>query len=117
MIIRGSLDLVTSLFEENNDNTNSLSQDNEKIFPCLTIAKNALFKSQSLVDNIRRLERLYAQKDLKLIIKNLPDAINTAYTTVEQTLYENNPSGKRIRFSLNVVEPYIWLLLTICICS
>ena len=103
-IIRGSLDLVTSLFEKNNNNTNSLSQDNEKIFSCLTIAKNALSKSQSLVDNIRRLERLYAQKDLKLIIKNIPDAINTAYATVEQTLYENNPSGKRIRFSLNVVD-------------
>ena len=55
-IIRGSLDLVTSLFEKNNDNTNSLSQDNEKIFSCLTIAKNALFKSQSLVDDIGRLE-------------------------------------------------------------
>lgn len=103
-IIRGSLDLVTSLFEKNNNNTNSLSQDNEKIFSCLTIAKNALAKSQSLVDNIRRIERLYAQKDLKLIIKNLPDAINTAYATVEQTLYENNPRGKRIRFSLNVVD-------------
>ncbi|MBV9179661.1 MAG: HAMP domain-containing histidine kinase [Nitrososphaeraceae archaeon] len=103
-IIRGSLDLVISLFEKNNNNTNSLSQNNEKIFSCLTIAKNALTKSQSLVDNIRRLERLYAQKDLKLIIKNLPDVINTAYTTVEQTLYENNPRGKRIRFSLNVVD-------------
>lgn len=103
-IIRGSLDLVTSLFEKNNNNTNSLSQDNQKIFSCLTIAKNALAKSQSLVDNIRTLERLYAQKDLKLIIKNLPDAINTAYATVEQTLYENNPRGKRIRLSLNVID-------------
>jgi signal transduction histidine kinase len=103
-IIRGSLDLVTSLFEKNNNNTNSLSQDNEKIFSCLTIAKNALAKSQSLVDNIRTLERLYAQKDLKLIIKNLPDAINTAYATVEQTLYGNNPRGKRIRLSLNVID-------------
>jgi signal transduction histidine kinase len=44
------------------------------------------------------------QKDLKLILKNLPDAINNAYTTVEQTLYDNNPQGKRIRFSLNVVD-------------
>jgi signal transduction histidine kinase len=99
------LDLVTSLFEENK-NTNALSQNNERIFSLLTVAKNALTKSQSLVDNIRRLERLYAQKDLKLTLKNLPDAINNAYTTVDQTLYDNNPQGKRIRFSIKVVNGY-----------
>jgi signal transduction histidine kinase len=104
-IIRSSLDLVTSLFEENK-NTNALSQNNERIFSLLTVAKNALTKSQSLVDNIRRLERLYAQKDLKLTLKNLPDAINNAYTTVDQTLYDNNPQGKRIRFSIKVVNGY-----------
>jgi len=100
-IIRSSLDIVTSLFEKNK-NTNALSQNNERIFSLLTVAKNALTKSQSLVDNIRRLERLYAQKDLKLILKNLPDVINNAYSTVEQTLYENNPQGKRIRTSINL---------------
>jgi signal transduction histidine kinase len=99
------LDLVTSLFEENK-NTNALSQNNERIFSLLTVAKNALTKSQSLVDNIRRLERLYKQKDLKLTLKNLPDAINNAYTTVDQTLYDNNPQGKRIRFSIKVVNGY-----------
>ncbi|HET7389730.1 MAG TPA: HAMP domain-containing sensor histidine kinase [Nitrososphaeraceae archaeon] len=105
-IIRSSLELVTSLFEKSNNNTdtNSLSQNTERILLLLTTAKNALTKSQSLVDNIRRLERLYAQKDLKLILKNLPDVINNAYTTVEQTLYDNNPQGKRIRFSVRVVE-------------
>jgi signal transduction histidine kinase len=106
-IIRNSLDIVTSLVKRNNNNnnnTNGLSQNNERIFSLLTLAKNALTKSQSLVDNIRRLERLYAQKDLKLILKNLPDAINNAYSTVEQTLYDNNPQSKRIRFSLNVVD-------------
>jgi hypothetical protein len=59
-IIRSSLELATSLFEKNN-NTNGLSQNNERIFSCLTIAKNAITRSQSLVDNIRRLERLYTQ--------------------------------------------------------
>jgi len=101
-IIQNSLDIVTSLVKKNK--TNDLSQNNEKIFSFLTNAKNALNKSQSLVDNIRRLERLYSQKDLKLISMNLPDAINNAYSTVEQALYNNNPQGRRIRFSLNVID-------------
>src|SRR5919205_953491 len=68
-IIRSSLELVISLFEKNNNNsTNSLFQNTERILLLLTTATNALNKSQSLVDNIRRLERLYAQKDLKLIL-------------------------------------------------
>jgi signal transduction histidine kinase len=100
-ILRSSLENVTSLFQKNN-NTNGLSQNNERIFSCLTIAKSALTRSQSLVDNIRRLERLYMQKDLNLILKNLPDVINNAYSTVEQTLYNNNPHGKSIRMSVNL---------------
>jgi signal transduction histidine kinase len=100
-IIRNSLELVTSIFKKNS-NINGLSQNNERIFSLLTLAINALTKSQSLVDNIRRLERLYAQKDLKLILKNLPGVINNAYSTVEQTLYENNPQGKKIRVSINL---------------
>jgi len=107
-IIQGNLDLIDSLLKKSmtNDTKNSLSQNIERIFAFLTIANKALTKSQSLVDNIRRLERLNAQKDLKLILKNLPDAINTAYTTVEKTLCDNNPQGKRIRFSINVAEGY-----------
>lgn len=82
-ILQSSLDLITSLFQKNNiNNTNGLSQNNKRISSCLTIAKNALTKSQLLVDNIRRLERLYTQKDPKLTIKNLPDAINGAYYIV-----------------------------------
>jgi len=106
--IQGSLDIITSLFKKNNNdnNPNALSQNNERIFLFLTTAKKALTKSQSLVDNIRRLERLYTQKDLKLTLKNLPDAINNAYTTVDQTLYDTNPQGKRIRFSIKVVNGY-----------
>ena len=104
-IIGNSLDLITSLFKkDNNSNTNAVSQNNERILSCLTMAKNALSKSQSLLDNIRRLERLYAQKDLKLILKNLPDAINNAYSTIEQTLHNNNPHGKRIRISIDLVQ-------------
>jgi signal transduction histidine kinase len=102
-IIQNSLEIVTSLFKRNSNNITSLSQESEKIFSFLTTAKNALTKSQSLVDNIRRLERLYAQKDLKQVSKNLLDVINNAYSTVEQTLYHNNPQGKRIKFSTKVV--------------
>lgn len=107
-IIQGNLDLIDSLLKKSmtNDTKNGLSQNIERIFAFLTIANKALTKSQSLVDNIRRLERLNAQKDLKLILKNLPDVINTAYTTVEKTLCDNNPQGKRIRFSINVAEGY-----------
>jgi signal transduction histidine kinase len=47
---------------------------------------------------------LYTQKDLKLISKNLPDVINDAYSTVEQTLYDKNPYGKRIKMSMNLVN-------------
>ncbi|HJT47499.1 MAG TPA: HAMP domain-containing sensor histidine kinase [Nitrososphaeraceae archaeon] len=106
--IQGSLDIITSLFKRNNNdnNPNALSQNNERIISFLTTAKKALNKSQLLVDNIRRLERLYGQKELKLTLKNLPDAINNAYTTVDQTLYDNNPQGKRIKFSINVVGSY-----------
>ena len=105
-IIQSGLNIVTSIIKRNNNDTNGLSQNNERIFSAITTAKNALNKGQSLVDNIRRLERLYTQKDLKLIIKNLPDAIRNAYTTLEQTLYDNNPQGKRIKFSLNVVDDH-----------
>src|SRR6476469_8062188 len=102
--IQNSLDVLTSTIKRNNNETKDLCQNNERIFSILTVAKKALDKSQSLVDNIRKLERLYTQKDLELILKNLPDAINNAYTTLEQTLYDNNPQGKRIRFSLNVMD-------------
>src|SRR5919198_1811566 len=96
-IMRSSLELITSLFEKNKSNPNGLYKNKEKIFSCVMIAKNALTKSQSLVDTIRRLERLYTQKDLKPILKNLPDVINNAYSTVEQTFYDNNPHDKRIK--------------------
>jgi signal transduction histidine kinase len=105
-IIQSSLNIVTSIIKRNNDDTNGLSQNNERIFLAITTAKKALDKSQSLVDNIRRLERLHTQKDLNLVLKNLPDVINNAFTTLEQTLYDNNPQGKRIRFSLNVVDDH-----------
>jgi len=97
-MILTNLGVVIFLLEKNK--TNGLPQDSEKIFTYLTTAKNALLRSQSLVDNIRRLERLYGQKDLKLVSRNLPDAINNAYTTVEQTLYDNNPHGKKISISM-----------------
>ncbi|MGN6709450.1 MAG: sensor histidine kinase [Candidatus Nitrosocosmicus sp.] len=106
-IIQSNLNIVTSIVKRNNNDTNSLSQNSERIVSALTTAKKALDKSQSLVDNIRRLERLYTQKDLKLILKNLPNAINNAFNTLEQTLYDNNPQGKRIRFSLNVIDDHI----------
>jgi signal transduction histidine kinase len=102
-ILRSSLENLNYLFQKNN-NTNGLSQNNERIFSCLTSAKNALTRSQLLVDNIRRLERLYIQKDLKLILKNLPEAINSAYSTIEQTFYNNNPQGKSIRMSVNLEQ-------------
>jgi signal transduction histidine kinase len=92
------LELVILLLGKNK--TNVLSQDVKKIFLHLTTAKNALMRSQSLVDNIRRLEKLYIQKDIKLVSTNLPDAISNAYSTVEQTLYENNPHGKKISINM-----------------
>ena len=66
-IIQTSLGLVISLLEKNK--TNVLPQDSEKIFSFLTTAKNALMRSQSFVDNIRRLERLYTTKGFKISIK------------------------------------------------
>lgn len=102
-ILGSSLDNISHLLQNNNNNnTNDLSQNNERIFSCLTTAKNTLARSQSLVNNIRRLERLYMQKDRKPILKNLPEAVNNAYSTVEQTLYSNNPYGKNVRISVNL---------------
>ena len=103
-IIRNSLEIVTFIVKRNRNDTNKLFQNNGEIFSFLTTAKKAIDKSQSLLDNLRRLERLYTQKDLKLVLKNLPNAINNASTTLEQTLTDNNPQGKRIRLSLNVVD-------------
>ena len=97
-IIQTSLGLVVSLLEKNK--TTVLPQDSEKVFSLLTIAKNALTRSQSFVDNIRRLERLYKQKDLRLGSRNISDAINNAYSTVERTLNDNNPHGKKISLSM-----------------
>jgi hypothetical protein len=63
-IIQNSLDIATFIVKKNNNITNSsLSQNNEEIFSFLATAKKAISKSQSLLDNLRRLERLYAQKD------------------------------------------------------
>jgi signal transduction histidine kinase len=97
-IIQTSLELVISLLKKNKIIV--LSPDSETIFSLLTSAENALVKSQSFVDNVRRLERLYTQKDLKLVSKNLPDAINNAHSTVERTLYNNNPHGKKVSLSM-----------------
>ncbi len=109
--IQNSLDIITSIVKRttnnNDNNANSQPQNNEIIFSLITTAKKALTKSQTLVDNIRRLERLCSQKDLKLIVKNLPEVINNAHATVEQTLNDNNPQGKRIRFSLNVADIHL----------
>ena len=103
-IIRNSLEIVTFIVKRNRNDTNNLFQNDGEIFSFLTTAKKAIDKSQSLLDNLRRLERLYTQKDLKLVLTNLPNAINNAYTTLEQTLTDNNPQGKRIRLSLNVAD-------------
>jgi signal transduction histidine kinase len=97
-IVQSSLGLVISLLKKNK--TNVSPQDNEKISSLLNTAKVSLARSQSFVDNIRRLERLYRQKDLKLVIRNIPDAINNAYSTIERTLYDNNPHGKIISLNL-----------------
>ncbi len=106
-IIRNSLEIVTSIVKGNPYDTNSLFHGNEEIFSFLKTAIKAIDKSQSLLDNLRRLERLYTEKDLKLTLKNLPDAVNNAYTTLEQTLTNNNPNGKRIRFSLNIADEHV----------
>ena len=103
-IIQNNLDIVISILKRNSYNKFTAPQDNDRIFSALLSAKKALDKSQALLDNIRKLERLYAQKDHDLMLKNLPDTINNAYTTLQQTLYANNPQGKRIKFSLNIVD-------------
>ena len=91
--IQNNLGIVDSIVKRNNKDTRTYPKI-EDIFSSLTTAKKALNKSQSLVNNIRRLERLYAQKDLELNMKNLPHVINNAYITMQQTLYDNNPQGK-----------------------
>lgn len=108
-VIRNSLDIVSSIAKGDDNDSNNSYQINEEIFSFLETAKKAVDKSQSLLDNLRRLERLYTEKDLKLTLKNLPDAVRNAYTTIEQTLANNNPQGKRIKFSLNIVDKHVHL--------
>ena len=103
-IVQNSLEIVSAIIKENKKDANISSYDDKEIFSFLMTATKAIDKSQSLLNNIRRLERLYTQKDLKLVSKNLPDAINNAYNTLEQSLYDNNPQGKRIKFSLNIID-------------
>jgi two-component sensor histidine kinase len=105
-IIQNNLDIVMSILKRNSNNKIATPKDHDRVFSALSAAKKALDKSQSLLDNIRKLERLYTQKDHELMLKNLPDAINNAYTTLQQTLYDNNPQGKRIRFSLNIMDKH-----------
>jgi len=40
-----------------------------------------------------------------LVLKNLPESINNAYSTVKQTLYDNNPHGKKISISMTHGHP------------
>lgn len=103
-IVQNSLEIVTALTKENKNNTNISSQNDKEIFSFIMTATKAIDKSQSLLNNVRRLERLYTQKDLKLVSKNLPDAINNAYNTLKQSLYDHNPHGKTIKFSLNIID-------------
>lgn len=98
-ILSGSLYNVTSLLRGG-------SQNNERIFSWLTMGENALNRSQLLLNNMRKLERLHMQKDLKLILKNLPEAINNAYSIVEQTLHDNNPHRKSIKMSINLDDAH-----------
>ena len=98
-ILSGSLYNVTSLLKGG-------SQNNERIFSWLTMGENALNRSQLLLNNMRKLERLHMQKDLKLIVKNLPEAINNAYSIVKQTLHDNNPHRKSIKMSINLDDAH-----------
>jgi hypothetical protein len=66
-IIQTSVGLVISLLEKNK--TSILSPDSEKMSSLLTTAENALVRSQSFVDNVRRLQRLYTQKGFKINVK------------------------------------------------
>jgi signal transduction histidine kinase len=103
-IVQNSLEIVTALTKENKKDTDISSDNDKEIFSFIMTATKAIDKSQSLLNNVRRLERLYTQKDLKLVSKNLPDAINNAYNTLKQSLYEHNPQGKTIKFSLNIID-------------
>lgn len=107
-IVQNSLDLVTAMIKEDKKDTNISSHRDNEIFSFLMTARKAIDKSQSLLDNIRRLERLYTQKNLKLVSKNLPEAINNAYTTMEQqSLHNPQLQGKKIKFSLNINDNQI----------
>ena len=103
-IVQNSLEIATALTMENKKDTNISSNNDKEILSLLMTATKAIDKSQSLLNSVRRLERLYSQKDLKLVSKNLPDAVNNAYNTLEQSLYDHNPQGKRIKFSLNIID-------------
>lgn len=108
-IIQNNLDIVTFNTADINFNVKAGPRKYEEIDSYLDSAKRAIEKSQSLLNNIRRLERLNTHKDMELILKNLPDSISNAYITLGQMLGSNNPLGKRIKYTLNVVDKNILL--------
>jgi signal transduction histidine kinase len=106
-IIQNSLDIVTLSEESKTSVAMTDSENKEEILSYLTKAQKAIDKSQLLLKNLRQLERLYAQKDLKLIPKNLPEVINNAYNTVRQSIRNSKSFEKNIVFSLGIVDKEI----------
>lgn len=103
-IIQNSLDIVTLSADRKINDKSIVSESIEEITSFLLKAQKAIDKSQLLLQNLRRLERLSTQKNLILIPKNLPEAINNAYNTVRQSFNQSKHNGKNIKFSLSIVN-------------
>ena len=71
------------------------------------IIQSALVRSHDLVKNILKLERMYRQKEVRLVSINIIEALEEAKQIFEnkQNIDENNTSGNIKRLELNIIFP------------
>lgn len=82
-IIQGCLDMM---IEKSNNNKSQIDSENDfknNILSYTSIIQDALDRSQNLVNNILKLEKMYRQDKVELNLINIPDVIYKAYKIVQ----------------------------------
>jgi hypothetical protein len=79
----------------------------QEILSHTLIIQSALVRSHDLVKNILKLERMYRQKEVRLVSINIIEALEEAKQIFEnkQNIDENNASGNIKRLELNIIFP------------
>ena len=79
----------------------------KEILSYISMIQSALVRSHDLVKNILKLERMYRQKEVRLVSINIIEALEEAKQIFEnkQNIDENNTSGNIKRLELNIIFP------------